>query len=63
MAVFRILIIIGLLGGLYCFVRYAWTGDARWRRFGLRITGWTVFSAIAFFMVLFVQRVVEMMGT
>ena len=62
MVALRILIVLGLLGGLFCFARYAWSGDVRWRRFGLRVTGWTIAVAIAFFMVLFVQRVVEMMA-
>ena len=42
MIALRILIVVGLLGGLFCFARYVWSGDVRWRRFGLRITGWTV---------------------
>lgn len=60
MAIFRALILIGLLAGLICFASYAWTGQIRWRRLGLRILGWTIGSALFFFAVLFVQRVVEM---
>lgn len=61
MVVFRILIFVGLLAGLYCFARYAWSGEPRWRRLGLRVVSWTVGSALLFFAVLFVQRLVEMM--
>lgn len=59
--IFRALIFLGLLAGLGCFAAYAWTGDIRWRRRGLRIVSWTIFGALFFFAVLFVQRLIEMM--
>lgn len=59
--VFRALILLGLLAALLCFVAYAWTGKLVWRNRGLRIAGTTIFAALAFFAVLFVQRLVEMM--
>ena len=60
MVIFRALIVFGLLAGLFCFARYAWSGEVRWRARGLRFISWTVGSALLFFGVLFVQRVVEM---
>ncbi|WP_418319199.1 hypothetical protein [Piscinibacter sakaiensis] len=59
--IFRVLILIGLLAGLLCFAAYAWTGQIVWRHRGLLIIKWTVGIALAFFAVLFVQRLVEMM--
>lgn len=59
--IFRALILLGLLAGLVCFAAYAWTGEIRWRRRGLRLVTWTVSIALAFFAVLFVQRLVEIM--
>ncbi len=59
--IFRALILLGLLAGLLCFAAYAWTGDVRWRRRGLLVMCWTVGSALVFFGVLFVQRLIEMM--
>ena len=59
--IFRALILLGLLAGLACFAAYAWTSDIRWRRRGLRIVSWSIFSALFFFAVLFAQRLIEMM--
>ncbi|MEO8278063.1 MAG: hypothetical protein ABI564_00150 [Ideonella sp.] len=61
MVIFRALIFLGLLAGLFCFARYIWSGEVRWRRLGLQIISWTVGSALLFFAVLFVQRLIEMM--
>ncbi len=59
--IFRALILIGLLASLICFAAYVWTGETRWRRRGVLVVSWTVGSALIFFAVLFVQRVIEMM--
>jgi hypothetical protein len=45
-----------LLAAGASFVFYIGTGDARFRRFGLRLLKWTVIAALAFFGVLILER-------
>lgn len=59
MPVFRALLFILLIAGLLCFAMYAATGQVKWRGYGIRLVKWTVFAALGFFAVLFVQRLAE----
>jgi hypothetical protein len=59
MPVFRTLLLLLLVAGLLCFAMYIGTGQVKWRHLGLRIVKWTVFAALGFFAVLFLQRLAE----
>ncbi|CAG1016033.1 hypothetical protein BURC_01139 [Burkholderiaceae bacterium] len=59
MPVFRALLFILLIAGLLCFAMYAATGEVKWRRYGILLVKWTVFAALGFFAVLFLQRLAE----
>ena len=56
MAVFRILVLLLLLGAAGCFGLYVVTGRPRYRRLGLVTLKWTLFGVLGFFAVLSVQR-------
>jgi hypothetical protein len=56
-AVVRTLVLVLLLvaGGSFAF--YAFTGQVKYRRFGLVVLKWTLLAALAFFAVMFIDRV------
>lgn len=56
MLLFRWTMMLLLLAAGVSFVFYIGTGDARCRRFGLRLLKWTVIAALAFFGVLILER-------
>jgi hypothetical protein len=56
MLLFRWLILLLLLGAVVSFVFYVGTGQDRFKRYGLVILKWTVLSALAFFVVLVLER-------
>ena len=56
MAFFRALFLILLLGVIFCFGRFIYTGDARYKRYGLVTLKWILIVAFGFFGVLIVQR-------
>jgi hypothetical protein len=56
---FRIVFGLLLFSGLACFLMYALSGQAHWRRLGIVIVKWTLVAAAGFFAVLIVQRVVQ----
>lgn len=58
MVFFRGLILLCLLAAIVSFAFYAGTGQARFKKVGLRIVQWTLFAAFCFFAVLIVQRIV-----
>ncbi len=56
MLLFRWLLILLMLAAGACFVLFAITGQARFKRYGLLILKWTLVSAFGFFAVLTVER-------
>ena len=56
MVIARTLVLLLLLTSAGFFAFYAWTGQVRYRRFGLVILKWTVIAALGFFAVLFITR-------
>ena len=61
MVFFRFVFGLLFLAGLVCFVLYAVSGQVVWRRRGVAIVKWTVFTALGFFAVLIVGRLVDML--
>lgn len=59
MIAFRIVFGLLLASGLACFLMYAISGQAHWRRLGVIIVKWTLVAAAGFFAVLIAQRVIE----
>ena len=57
MLIFRWLVML-LLGGVLCFAMFVVTGQQRWRVIAVGILKWTIFSALAFFGVLILERMV-----
>ena len=57
MLLFRWAMLLLLLAAAVCFVFYAGTGDARFKRYGLITLKWTMIAAFAFFAVLILERV------
>jgi hypothetical protein len=57
MLLFRWIMMLLLLAAGVSFAFYAGTGQPKYKRFGLLIFKWTALAALAFFLVLFVERV------
>ena len=57
MLIFRWLILVLLLAAGVSFALYVGTGQARFKRFGLRVLKWTLIAAFGFFAVLILERV------
>ena len=57
MVLFRWLLLLLLLAAIVCFLFYAGTGQARFKRYGLVILKWTLIAAFGFFAVLILERV------
>jgi hypothetical protein len=57
MLIVRWFVLLLLVTSAICFVMFAATGQARYKRVGLVILKWTVFAALAFFAVLIAERV------
>jgi len=57
MLLFRWAMLVLLLAAAVCFVFYAGTGQARFRRYGLVTLKWTLIAAFAFFAVLILERI------
>ena len=58
MLIARVLVLLLLLAAAGFFAFYIATGRVRYRRIGLVIVKWTVIAGLAFFAVLFIQRLV-----
>ena len=56
MLIVRWLVLLLLVASAICFVLFAVTGQARYKRTGLTILKWTVASALVFFAVLAIER-------
>ena len=56
MVIGRILVLAMLLAGVACFVAYVFTGERRWRSYGVRFVGITVVAGLAFFAVMIAMR-------
>jgi VIT1/CCC1 family predicted Fe2+/Mn2+ transporter len=56
MPVVRAVVLLLLVAAGVTFVAYALTGNARYRRLGLRILLWTLLAVFLFFVALFIQR-------
>ncbi|WP_394757775.1 hypothetical protein [Rhodoferax sp.] len=56
MVLARTLILLLLLGAIVSFAFFAFTGEQRYKRYGLLILKWVLISGFAFFAVLIVQR-------
>lgn len=56
MAFFRALFLVLLLGVIVCFGLFIYTGDARYKRYGLLTLKWIFIAAFGFFGVLIVQK-------
>lgn len=57
MLLFRWAMLLLLLSAAVCFVFYVGTGQARYRRWGLKVLQWTLIAAFGFFAVLILERV------
>ena len=60
MLILRFIVGILLVSGLLCFAVYIGTREPIWRRRGIVIVRWTVMAGLAFFGVLFFERLVLM---
>lgn len=56
MAFFRALFLILLLGVIVCFGLFIYTGNLRYKRYGLLTLKWILIAAFGFFGVLILQR-------
>ncbi len=56
MAVVRTIVLLLLLAAGFSFALYAFTGNLKYRHFGLVVLKWTLLAALAFFAVLFIDR-------
>lgn len=56
MLIFRLTLMLLLLGVVACFVFYIATGQVRYRTWGLKIIQWAVLAAVGFFGVLLLER-------
>ena len=56
MLLVRWLVMVLLLAAGISFALYAGTGQVKYKRFGLVVLKWTLLATFAFFVVLFVQR-------
>jgi hypothetical protein len=57
MLLFRWAVMLLLLAAGVSFAFYAGTGQPKYKKFGIVILKWTLFSALGFGLVLFVERV------
>lgn len=57
MAFFRALFLVLLLGVIVCFGLFIFTGDARYKHYGLMTLKWILIAAFGFFGVLILQRI------
>lgn len=57
MVFFRALFLILLLGVIVCFGLFIYTGDARYKRYGLMTLKWIFFAGFGFFGVLILQKI------
>lgn len=57
MLLFRWLLLLLLLAAIVCFMFFAGTGQARFKRYGLTILKWTLIAAFGFFGVLILERI------
>jgi hypothetical protein len=57
MLIFRLVIILLLVGSALSFALFIGTRDRRWLHRGLLILKWTVIAGLAFFAVLLLERV------
>lgn len=56
MAVVRLVLLLLLLACGISFALFAFTGQPRYKRFGLVTLKWTLISALGFFVALFLER-------
>lgn len=56
MVLFRWIVMLLLLAAGISFAFYAGTGNPRYKRFGVVVLKWTLLAALAFFGVLFLER-------
>ena len=56
MLALRWLILVPLIASVVCFMLFAVTGQARYKRFGLVVLKWTLAAAFVFFVVLIFDR-------
>ena len=56
MVIFRWVFGLLLFASVFCYALGFFKRDPRWQRFGILLLKWTVFAALGFFAVLFVQR-------
>lgn len=56
MAIVRAAVLLLLLAAAVCFALFAFTGQARYKRWGLATLKWTIVAALGFFAVLIVDR-------
>lgn len=58
---FRLVVGLLLVAAVLCFAMYIGTRQVVWRRRGLVIVKWTVLAALAFFVVLILERLARML--
>ena len=57
MLVFRLLVLLGLLGAAVCFALHIGTGRPYYRQWGWKTLKWTLLAASLFFAVLILERI------
>lgn len=58
MLLFRVLMLILLLTSGVSIAWFLWTGQERYKRFGVRTLKWTVLAGFCFFAILILERMV-----
>ncbi len=61
MLIFRLIFGLLMVASLLCFAMYIGTGQLPWRRRGIVVLTWTLVAALAFFAVLVLERVAELL--
>ena len=57
MLIFRLVVGLLLVAGLFCFALYIATGQPVWRQRSVLVLKWTVIAALGFFGVLILERI------
>jgi hypothetical protein len=55
--VFRLVVLLLLLGSVGCFAAFVWSRNRLWLRRGVKTAGWAIGLGLAFFAVLAIERV------
>ncbi len=56
MLIFRLILLLLMVGGLLCFAMFIGTGQPRWRARGIRFVKWALVAVLGFAAVLLLER-------